>query len=173
MIFNLSSLLDDLGEDSVTTLFSGYRAAMDSSVDEFLMDRAVMMEKKQECRTYIAVDIEQGSMLGFFALAMRCLEIPDECGLSNSMLKKLNRSEGNVAQAFLLGQLSRSESMKGFGMTLMDEALTRIREANAIIGCRVVRLDCADELIGYYQEYGFHFVKKNPDKDLNQMIMLL
>ena len=30
-----------------------------------------------------------------------------------------------------------------------------------------------DELIGYYQEYGFHFVKKNPDKDLNQMIMLL
>ena len=48
MIFNLSSLLDDLGEDGVTTLFSGYRAAKDSSVDEFLMDKAVMMEKKQE-----------------------------------------------------------------------------------------------------------------------------
>ena len=84
MIFNLSSLLDDLGEDGVTTLFSGYKAAKDSSVDEFLMDKAVMMEKKQECRTYIAVDIEYGSMLGFFTLAMRCLEIPDECGLSNS-----------------------------------------------------------------------------------------
>ena len=70
------------------TLFSGYRAAKDSSVDEFLMDRAVMMEKKQECRTYIAVDIECGSMLGFFTLATRCLEIPDECGLSNSMLRK-------------------------------------------------------------------------------------
>lgn len=173
MIFNLSSLLDDLGEDGVTTLLSGYKTAKDSSVDEFLMDKAVMMEKKQECRTYIAVDIEHGSMLGFFTLAMRCLEIPDECGLSNSMLKKLNRSEGNVVQAFLLGQLSRSESIKGFGMTLMNEALTRIREANAIIGCRVVRLDCADKLIGYYQEYGFYYVRKNLRKNLNQMVMLL
>lgn len=80
-----------------------------------------MMEKKRECRTYIAVDIEHGSMLGFFALAMKCLDIPDECGLSNSMLRKLNRSESNVAQAFLLGQFSKSESMKGFGTTLMDE----------------------------------------------------
>ena len=90
MIFNLSHPLDDLGEDGVTTLFSGYRVAKDSSVDEFLM----------------------------------------------------------------------------------DEALTRIREANAIIGCRAVRLDCTDELIGYYREYGFHFVKKNPDKDLNQIMFL-
>ena len=42
-----------------------------------------------------------------------------------------------------------------------------------IVGYRGVRLDCADELAGYYREYGFHFVKKNIDKDLNQMIMLL
>ncbi len=108
---------------------SGYRPTKDSSVDDFLASKAVMMEKKQECRTYVAVDVEQGRMLGFFTLAMRCLEIPDGCGLSNSMMRKLNRSEEKVSQAYLLGQLSRSEDVKGFGRVLIDEALARIREA--------------------------------------------
>ena len=131
------------------------------------------MEKKCECRTYITYDVETLEIMGFFSLGIRCLEVPDECGLSNSLLKKLNRSEEGVAQAYLLGQLSRAEGFKGFGKILIDEALNRIRAAQEIVGCRVIRLDCADELIGYYQEYGLHFVKKNPDKDLNQMIMLI
>ena len=131
------------------------------------------MEKKCECRTYITYDVETLEIMGFFSLGIRCLEVPDECGLSNSLLKKINRSEEGVAQAYLLGQLSRAEGFKGFGKILIDEALNRIRAAQEIVGCRVVRLDCADEFIGYYQEYGFHFVKKNPDKDLNQMIMLI
>ena len=131
------------------------------------------MEKKCECRTYITYDVETLEIMGFFSLGIRCLEVPDECGLSNSLLKKINRSEEGVAPAYLLGQLSRAEGFKGFGKILIDEALNRIRAAQEIVGCRVIRLDCADELIGYYQEYGFHFVKKNPDKDLNQMIMLI
>jgi len=162
-----------MGEEDVSRLFSGYRPAKDSSVDDFLASKAVMMEKKQECRTYVAVDVEQGRMLGFFTLAMRCLEIPDECGLSNSMMRKLNRSEEKVSQAYLLGQLSRSEDVKGFGRVLIDEALARIREANAIIGCRLVRLDCTDELVPYYEGIGFHPVKKNRAGTLNQMVMLL
>lgn len=132
-----------------------------------------MMDKKSECRTYIAYDADTFAILGFFSLGFRCLEIPDDCGLSNTMLKKLNRSDDGVAQAYLLGQLSRAKGCKGFGKVLIDEALSRIKEAQEIVGCRVVRLDCADELVGYYREYGFHFVKKNIDKDLNQTIMLL
>ena len=131
------------------------------------------MEKRSECRTYMAFKAGSWEIMGFFSLGIRCLEVLDECGLSNSLLKKLNRSEEGVAQAYLLGQLSRAKGFKGFGKILIDEALNRIRAAQEIVGCRVIRLDCADELIGYYQEYGFHFVKKNPDKDLNQMIMLI
>ena len=162
-----------MGEEPVLKLFSSYRPARDSSVDDFLGDKAVMMEKRQECRTYLALDRETKGMLGFFTLAMRCLEIPDECGLSNTMMRKLNRSEENVSQAYLLGQLSRSEGVKGFGKVLVDEALARVREANAIIGCRLVRLDCTDELVPYYEGIGFHPVKKNRAGTLNQMVMLL
>ena len=89
------------------------------------------------------------------------------------LLKKLNRSEDNIAQAYLLGQLSRAEGYPGFGKTLIDEAINKIREAQKIVGCRVVRIDCTDELIGYYQEYGLYYVRKNLHKNLNQMIMLL
>lgn len=119
------------------------------------------MEKKNECRTYIAYDVETSDIMGFFSLGFRCLDIPDDCGLSNTMLKKLNRSDEGVAQAYLLGQLSRAKRYKGFGKTLIDEALFRIKVAQDIVGCRVVRLDCVDELVGYYQEYGFHYVKSS------------
>lgn len=172
-IIRLTSLLSEFGEEEVLKRLSTFESAFDSSTDTFLLKKSIQMEKKCECRTYIAYDVETLEIMGFFSLGIRCLEVPDECGLSNSLLKKLNRSEEGVAQAYLLGQLSRAKGFKGFGMILIDEALNRIRAAQEIVGCRVIRLDCADELIGYYQEYGFHFVKKNPDKDLNQMIMLI
>ena len=90
-----------------------------------------------------------------------------------AVAKKLNRSEDNIAQAYLLGQLSSVEGYPGFGKTLIDEAISKIKEAQGIVGCRVIRIDCTDELIGYYQEYGFYYVKKNLNKNLNQMIMFL
>jgi len=172
-IIRLSSLLSDYSEDEVAQRLASFIPAIETSIDLFLKNNAIPMEKRSECRTYITVHSDAGEIMGFFSIGFRCLDVPDDCGLSNSMLKKLNRSNEGVAQAYLLGQLSRGKGFKGFGKTLIDEAIRKIKDAQEIVGCRVIRLDCADELIGYYREYGFHFVKKNPDKDLNQMIMLL
>ena len=172
-ILNLSALLSLLSEGDVTKVLLSYNPANGLEHDDFLVNKAIMMEKKQECRTYIAVDTESYDILGYFSLAMRCLEIPDDCGLSNSMLKKINRSEEKVSQAYLLGQLSRCKHMKGFGKVLLNEAMARIKEANAIIGCKLVRIDCDDRLVQYYEGLGFFWVKKNDDKDLNQMITII
>ena len=172
-LVRLSSLLSRYGEDAVAEKLSTFDPAFDSSVDRFLAEKSIAMEKKSECRTYLAFDIDSSAIMGFFSIGIRCLEVPDGCGLSNTMLKKLNRSEENVVQAYLLGQLSRAKGFKGFGKTLIDEALSMIKAAQDIVGCRVVRLDCTDDLVGYYKEYGFHFVRKNPEKDLNQMVMIL
>lgn len=172
-IIRLSSLLSGYGEEAVAEKLASFVPAFNTSTDSFLTENAIPMEKKSECRTYIALDPDTSEIMGFFSIGFRCLEVPEGCGLSKKTLKKLNRSDDGVAQAYLLGQLSRAKGYDGFGKTLIDEALRKIRTAQEIVGCRVVRLDCTDELIGYYQEYGFHFVKKNTDKDLNQMIMLL
>ena len=74
-------------------------------------------------------DSKTSEIMGFFAIGFRCLEVSDDCGLSKTMLKKLNRSEEDIAQAYLLGQLSRAEGYPGFGKTLIDEAINKIKEA--------------------------------------------
>lgn len=172
-LVRLSSLLSRFDESSVQRILGSFEPVTESSVDSFLTKNSIAMEKRSECRTYIAFKTGSWEIMGFFSIGFRCLDVPDDCGLSSTLLKKLNRSDEGVAQAYLLGQLSRAKEFKGFGKILIDEALARIKAAQEIVGCRTVRLDCADDLIGYYQEYGFHFVKKNPDKDLNQMIMLI
>lgn len=166
-------MISDYGEELLNRMFADHESVYKSSVDDFLSKKSITMEKKGECRMYIAINTDDMKIIGFFSLGVRCLEIPDDCGLSKNLLKKMNRSEDNIAQAYLLGQLSRAEGYKGFGKTLIDEALLKVREAYDLVGCRLLRIDCMDKLIGYYEEYGFHYVKKNADKDLNQMIMVL
>ncbi len=172
-IFTLSDLLSRYGEEAVAKKLETFVPAFKSANDPFLIKMSTVMEKKSECRTYIAFDRETSKIMGFFSICFRCLEVSDDCGLSKTMLKKLNRSEDDIAQAYLLGQLSRAKDYPGFGKTLINEAISKIREAQEIVGCRVVHIDCTDELIGYYREYGFYYVRKNLRKNLNQMIMLL
>ena len=173
VLLKLSSMITDYGEEILGRMFADYESVYKSSVDDFLSKNSIPMEKRGECRTYIAINPNDSKIIGFFSIGVRCLQIPDGCGLSKTMLRKLNRSEDNVAQAYLLGQLSRAEGYKGFGRILIDEALKKIKEAYEIVGCRLVRIDCTDRLIGYYEEHGFHYVKKNADKDLKQMLMII
>ncbi len=37
----------------------------------------------------------------------------------------------------------------------------------------MTRLDCTDELIGYYRGYGFNLIRKNENKNLNQMMIFI
>ena len=95
-IVRSSSLLSKYGEETISDRLSGFEPALDSSGESFLVTRSIMMEKKDKCRTYIAYDAETSDIMGFFSLGFRCLDIPDDCGLSNTMLKKLNRSDEGV-----------------------------------------------------------------------------
>ena len=43
-------------------------------------------------------------------------------------------------------------------------------KAKSLVGCRLVRIDCEDELIPYYKSNGFTMVRTNEDGTLNQML---
>lgn len=133
------------------------------------------MERRDLSRTYIAFDDSDKSILGYVSIGMKCIRIPKENLLSRNLLRQCNIDDSiGVAQAYLLGQLARSRcSPKGFGDTLIDFAVGKIREAKQIVGCRVLRLDCSDELLSYYEKHGFTQIRKNPDKDLNQMMIIV
>ena len=79
-----------------------------------------------------------------------------------------------VSQAYLFGQLARSkQSPEGFGDILIDYALKLFHEAKGIVGCRMVRLDCSDDLVLYYERHGFKLISKNQKKNLNQMMIFI
>lgn len=53
---------------------------------------------------------------------------------------------------------------------MLDVAFEKLNQARGIVGCRVVRLDCHDELIEYYKANGFRLITTNNDRSLNQMM---
>lgn len=132
------------------------------------------MERRNVSRTYVAMTPEF-DVLGYIMLSIKCMSILKENLISSKVLRKMNIGERTgVAQSYLLGQLSRSvKSEKGFGSILMKVAMDNLIIANRAVGCRMVRLDCHDDLVPYYEQFGFRSVRKNDDGTLNQMITFI
>ncbi len=176
-MMSLSELIQIYGEPLVDRMVRSYVSAHEEEnpeVSAYLRESAISMEKRDLSRTYISLtkDLE---ILGFVTLGIKCMTIPEDSLLSRSAQKQMNiESDTHVAQAFLLGQLSRSEaSAPGQGKEFMAFAVEMLGEAKKIVGCRVVRLDCKDDLVGYYEGLGFNLVGKNKNKGLNQMIKFI
>ncbi len=174
---SLTELILTLGESNVCDLLQTYVSAHEKEnpdVSAYLRENAIPMEKRDLSRTYLSVT-EDLEILGFVTLGIKCMTIPEDSLLSNSVQRQMNiEHETRVAQAFLLGQLSRSEaSVSGQGREFMAFAMEMLTEAKKIVGCRMVRLDCKDDLIGYYESLGFRLVGKNKNKGLNQMIKFI
>ena len=176
-IVPLHELILQIGEPAVNRMVQGYVSAHEAEnaeISAYLREKAILMEKKDQSRTYVGFT-KDNEILGFVTLGIKCMTIPADNSLSNSTLKRMNIEAGSwVAQAFLLGQLSRSDiSSPGQGQEFLAFALERLGEAKEIVGCRLVRLDCKDGLISYYESLGFIFVGKNEAKNLNQMIRFI
>ena len=174
VLVSLRDLLEERGEDAVSYEASRFRCSKDTDLERFLSRSAVMYEKKELARVYLALSPDDARILGYFSLSMRCGVVPKD-SVSKSMYKRLNvQPETDVAQMYLIGQLGRSDtSGKGLGKCLMADAMALIRKANGIIGCPVIRIDCKPELIPYYTNYGFQQVKLNDAGDLMMMVCIL
>ncbi len=176
-MMSLSDLIQIYGETVIRDIIQGYVSAHEKEnpeVSAYLRENAIPMEKRDLSRTYLSVT-EDLEILGFVTLGIKCMTIPEDSLLSSSVQRQMNiEHETRVAQAFLLGQLSRSEaSAPGLGKEFMAFAVEMLGEAKKIVGCRMVRLDCKDDLVGYYEGLGFRLVGKNKNKGLNQMVKLI
>lgn len=115
----------------------------------------MVFERKNIARTYLAV--MGGAIAGYFTLSIGCLRVPDDQHISMSLSKKMNIGpDNNVARSYLLGQLGGADySYKGMGADLLEDAIEIIKRADELVGCRVIRVDCLDELIPYYEQHDF------------------
>ena len=170
---SLAYILETYGEEPTQSMLRTFHCERDHDREDYLHNKAIIMEKKSMSRTYLAVLGTR--ILGYFSIGMKCMRIPDDTPISKNTRKRMNIDEDTgVAQSYLLGQLGRDDSSpKGFGKELLSESLRRLIDANRIVGCRMVRLDCTDDLVPYYENNGFIRIDKNERENLNQMVILL
>ena len=172
-IVSLSEMILEYGEDGVNDIFSGFKSVHESDTEDFLHTKAIPMEKRDLSRTFIAMTPDM-RILGYVSLSIKCMRIPDDTLLSSNVQRQINvDSRTRVAQSYLIGQLSRSvDAPTGLGAELIGVAIGKIRGSKRNVGCRMVRLDCRDELVPYYQGQGFRMVAHDGDS-LNQMMTLV
>jgi predicted GNAT family N-acyltransferase len=125
-------------------------------------------------RTYVAVNTENNEIKGYFTLAMKCLAVDEPRIIPDSIYESMNMNNRNIAQAYLIGQLARADDTeKEFEKAMISHALEIFTKGKGMFGCRLVRLDCTDELTDYYGSHGFTHIGKNRDKTLNQMVLII
>jgi hypothetical protein len=174
-IHPLSWLIEDRGKKEVQKYLKSFKPYKDSDAGRFLLEKAIMMGNRDLSRTYLAINPIDDEILGFVTLGVKCLAIPKENLLPKGMLEDMFiDSKTGVVQAFLLAQLVRSEnSPRGFGKELINLAMDVLINAKSLVGCRIVRIDCEDELVSYYIEKGFTLVRPNEEGTLNQMLTFM
>lgn len=170
-IISLTDLLNESGVDEVSRILGTFKPVHDSATEAFLKEKAIDMELRDLCRTYIAFSKGDMRILGYISIAIKCMRIPYDNVLSGKVKKSMSiDSSTNIVQAYLIGQLSRSaDAPRGLGIYLLDAAFETLRMARNLVGCRVVRLDCHDELVPYYTAQGFNFITRSGGKGMNQM----
>ena len=173
----LRDLLSRMNENDVVVRLRSFVCPRDRDREDFLHNKAIIFEKKNMARTYLAIIDDM--IAGYFTLSIRCLQVPDDQNISKSLSKRMNIDpDNNVAQCYLLGQLGRANfSYRGMGADLLEDAVAIVKQANELVGCRVIRMDCMDELIPYYEQHGFTYLcVTDPTEDkppINQMIQII
>ena len=154
----LNDLISRLGDKNVTAGLRSFVLSRDTESREFLHNKAVQFEKSGKARTYLA--IMDDAIAGYFTLATSCLRVPAG-DVSKFTHARMNMDpDTNTAPTYLLGQLGELNGVYGgFGGDLLEDALALVEEANVIAGCRLVRIDCAEELTPYYEQRGFRYLR--------------
>ncbi|MCL2712148.1 MAG: hypothetical protein FWD37_02575 [Methanomassiliicoccaceae archaeon] len=172
--YQLRDLMNEMDENKLSSLLNSFECTRNKDSENFLKNASKRHDKKDISRTYVMVDFDKNKVFGYYTLAMKCLNVSDiDPNLGEEFIRSMNLNDG-TAQAFLLGQLARSdEAEKGSGKMMLDHALVILTRIKEKIGCRMVRLDCRDDLIRYYETQGFRRIRKNNEKDLNQMVRFI
>ena len=171
-IVQLKKLMKELDKNELLLLLSTFRCSRSKDSEYFLGKIALRHDKKSISRTYLITDENVKKVFGYFTLAFKCLDVNDP-DVTPDIIELMNLKD-NIAQAYLLGQLARSDDApKGLGKLMLNKALETFSGGRNMFGCNMIRLDCRDELIDYYTAYGFMQIGKNPERDLTQMAIFM
>lgn len=180
---NLRDILLDntLGENVAKNLLSSFYCPLNPDVEHFLKHTAIEFAKQGISSTHLVMASYQGKyvLAGYFSLANKIFCIEKD-SLPNRAWKKRMKKFGQFDQTIqrytisapLIGQLGKNYANSYDKLITGDEllklALDKVREMQAIVGGKIVYLECEDKepLLDFYSQNGFvNFGKRALDKD--------
>lgn len=196
IVYNILDLVANQGEDNVLSLVSGFSTksqrdgeekTLNPDIEHFLKVNAIQFAKEKKSITYLVCDEDDGSILGYFTIAHKAIEVPP-AGLSKSSRKKIDRFaqydeqlDAYIVSAFLIAQFGKNYQVDNgkriTGDELMSLATDELCEIQHRVGGGIKYLDCeADaKLIRFYQDkQNFHlFGERISQKDGKRYLQFL
>ncbi len=180
--FNLSDMLEELGEDSVKTILSNFSCPKNKDVENFLKTKSIEFSKRGFAKTHLVFwtteDGSEKALVGYYTISSKFITI-QRSSVNSKEAKKLRESgiynektnEYTVA-APLIGQLGKNFSDGNdsliLGSDLLQLAIDKVVSVQKEIGGRFVYLECEDKqkLIEFYEKNHFKkFGKRKLDRD--------
>lgn len=168
-IVALEDLLNEYGENRTKLILSTFSCHKNPDVEIFLKSKATVFEAQGISKTHLvfASFQKKNVLVGYFALANKVIVVT-KSKLSGTWRKRLNKfsTYNSVNDAYslsapLIGQLGKNftndYNKQITGDELLLLACDTVREAQRLIGGRLVYLECEDkpELTEFYSQNGF------------------
>ena len=170
--FNLRDLQERMEPERLAAILSSFSCPYNRDVEDFLHSKAVEFSKQRIASVYLIFTSyrEEWVLVGYFALAQKYFHIDlSKHGSMSSNLRRRIRKFATydevlrkyIVTAPLIGQLGKNYA-NGYhqlirGEELLAIACDTVREAQRILGGKVVYLECEDvpALRRFYEENGF------------------
>lgn len=169
-VIKLETLLQQMGEEQTNRLLSSFICEKNMEVENFLHKNAVIFTKQKIAITFLV--FQNSEILGYFTLANKIVNVNSN-SLSKTMHKRISKFSLQInieersqlmAPFFMVAQLGKnfSPNLKSSitGKELLELAIEIVREAQSIIGGKIVFLECRDvvNLIQFYSDAGFTII---------------
>jgi hypothetical protein len=183
----------ELGEDVLTQILSEFSCEKNLDVDRFLKKSAIEFTKKNQSVTYLVFSVDDGSLLGYFTIAVKPLAVRGEMvdgKMSNRAKNKIKRvseldeeTQSYNMAAYLIAQLGKNyadnANEKITGVELLELAWQVVEQMQQLGGGMVTFLEANNEakLLKFYTDNGFQRFDTrqtvSKDKEPHELVQLL
>ena len=185
---NILDLCDEVGDKGVEAIVSdfttgkrdnnGNKDRLNLDIETFLKKNALQFSKEKKSITYLVIDEDDGSLLGYFTITHKAVEIPFD-GFSNRNIRRIERYSqlhkklnSYMISGFLIAQFGKNYAVDN-GDRISGDELMRLCEKELYeiqhrVGGGLVYLDCEAHagLIDFYETQHFRlFGERISEKD--------
>lgn len=176
----------EISENELEKIISNFSCPLNQNVEKFLREQAIEFTKKNQSVTYLVFSKDEATLVGYFTLATKPIEIKSNI-FSKTVQRKIARvSEYNSKQevfhlsAYLIAQLGKNfkegANHKITGQELLKIARNKIKDLQYMLGGMVAFLEAEvnDKLLDFYtKQNDFKEFDTRTVGSMNQLVQLL